>query len=94
MDIKRQFSLVSLLSVAVSLRFFTEDRFYQYLQDATLFGLLSDKSTVYFNSENLIGIGFSILATFHLGQHGMQMNSMLSCINNEVIACQPEFQFF
>ena len=92
MDIQRQFLLASLLSVGVS--FFTEGRSYQYLQGSTLFGLLSDKSTVYFNSENSIEIGFSILVTFCLSQHGMQMSSMMSCIHNEVIACQPEFQFF
>ena len=34
---------ISLLSVGLSLRFFTEDKSYQYLQDATLFALLSDK---------------------------------------------------
>ena len=53
-DMLREFLLVSLLSVGVSLRFFTEDRSLQYLQDATLFSLLSDKSAVYFNSENSI----------------------------------------
>ena len=61
------FTCISLVIWSFLKIFFTEDRPYEYLQDATSFGLLSDKSTVYFNSENLIGIGFSILATFCLG---------------------------
>ena len=68
---KTIFACISLISWSFCKIFFTEDRSYQYLQDATSFGLLSDKSTVYFNSENLIGIGFSILAALHLGQRGM-----------------------
>ena len=54
------------LYLSYTLEFFqiplTGDRSYQYLQDATLFGLLPDKSTVYFNSQKSIGIEFSILA--------------------------------
>ena len=33
---------------------FTEDKSYQYLQDATLFALLSDKSAKYSDSKYLI----------------------------------------
>ena len=35
---------ISLLSVGLSLRFFTEEGSYQGLKDAASFGLLSDKS--------------------------------------------------
>ena len=38
------------------------DRSYQYLQDATSFGLLSDKNAEKLKGEKLIRIGFSIPA--------------------------------
>ena len=41
---ERGFPQISLLSVRISLRFFTEERSYQWLKDATSFGLLSEKS--------------------------------------------------
>ena len=40
----RAFPQISLLSVGISLRFFTEERSCQWLKDATSFGLLSDMS--------------------------------------------------
>ena len=44
------------------LDFFTEDRSYQYLQDATSISFLSDKSTEILGSKYLIIWKFSILA--------------------------------
>ena len=60
----RVFPLISLLSIIISLRFFTEERSYQGLKDATLFGLLSDKSAEKLEGEYSKNCQFSILATW------------------------------
>ena len=55
------------------------DRSYQGLKDATLFGLLSDKSAVYFNSEKSIGIGFSTLAAWLTQSLHVCFRMQMSC---------------
>ena len=58
----RGFTSISLLSIGVGAHFFMRDRSYQWLKDATLFGLISDKSAEIWGSE-YSNIGqFSILA--------------------------------
>ena len=61
----RAFPLISLLSIIISLRFFfTEERSYQGLKGATLFGLLSDKSAEKLEGEYSKNYQFSILAAW------------------------------
>ena len=72
------FTSISLLSVGLSLRFFTEEGSYQGLKDTTLFGLLSDKSAEILWSEYSNFCQFSILADsaiFGLHGHGLNLKS-------------------
>ena len=72
------FTSISLLSVGLSLRFFTEEGSYQGLKDATSFGLLSDKSTEILGSEYSDFCQFSILADsaiFRLHGDGLNLKS-------------------
>ena len=69
---------ISLLSVGLSLRIFTEDRSYQYLQDAILFGLLSDKSTEILKWKYSKKLEFSILAAFCTEFPDIQMRQVTS----------------
>ena len=51
---------ISLLSVGLSLKFFTEERSYEGLKYATSFGLLSDKSAEKLEGEYSKNYQFSI----------------------------------
>ena len=60
----REFTSISLLSVGILSNLLTGERSYQGLKDATLFGLISDKSAEILGSKYSNLRQFSILATW------------------------------
>ena len=95
----RSFTSISLLSVGISLRFFTKERSYQGLKDATSFSLLSDKSAEKSEEENSNICQFSILATwptqsFVFARMQMRLSSHFRSENSVWKVMENLFQYF
>ena len=95
----RVFPQISLLSVGILSNPFNWRKSYQGLKDATLFGLLSDKSAEKLEGENSNNCQFSILAiwltqSFFMFVFCMQISRVMSLLPHlHTEMCRPGGQY-